>query len=620
MIRCVRGTGVRIGKQLMVFAMTIIVMIMSIIPTLPIHAAESIQKVEDVDFSDFSNWRSGCYSWATGKYIGYNARICLKDYVTYSGNTYKVHITDTAYQILIRELDSNKNFIKSNTLANGDSFTPESRTKYLAIGIYKETGESGLTYNAYKSKFENGFVAELISTKNTTQTGSGSQATYYNIDTLDLNNFSNWRSGHYDYDTGIYNSKMTKRICLNKYATFSRGSYKISISKPEYHILIREMNSSMKFVKSFNLADGQIYTPSSTAKYLGISLYKTGEETTSYASMKQLFANGIQLKIKDNTINSSVTSTDKVYEILGKMITSGSMSKVDVSSYQIEYTIFFNEVIPKFSKNYVIEIASGKRLYANSSIQGKYIQSVWIENMDSNYVTRLGKVRRSIKEYLDLVDNRMSSIEKVLLAHEYIINHTEYKNDNAYCHYPAGPLGEGYGVCDGYALAMALLLNQVGIETNEVRSSSMNHVWLYVKLDGMWYHIDPTWDDTQKGNKEQYIHRFLIRNDQEFRTIYGTRPHYEWTVYNDYGSSSVTSTSTKYVNWFVHDVAGTMYYYNGMWYYWDMSTNSIKCSTISGSGTKVIVDGSGKDQIKLNGIKNGQMTYSIGNAQYTKSL
>ena len=57
-----------------------------------------------------------------------------------------------------------------------------------------------------------------------------------------------------------------------------------------------------------------------------------------------------------------------------------------------------------------------------------------------------------------------------------------------------------------------------------------------------------------------------------------------------------------------------------MWYYWDMSTNSIKCSTISGSGTKVIVDGSGKDQIKLNGIKNGQMTYSIGNTQYTKSL
>lgn len=654
----VRGRKGRMVKRIIVWMLTLMVTIMSMAPTITVHAADNVQSVENVDFSDFSNWKSGCYNWTNGKYMEYDSRLCLNDYVTFNGSTYRIHIADTNFRVLIRELGSSKNYIKSNTLANGDIFTPSNATRYLAISIYRNSWEAGLNYDAYKSRFAKGFVAELISVKNTesdsSSSGNGNSSsdtitsggstteTYFNIDTLDLNDFSNWRSGYYNYMNGKYDSGMTTRICLNKYAAFSKSSYKVSITNTDYHVLIREMDSNMKFVKSCNLEDGATYTPGTSAKYLGISLYKTGWENTSYDKLKQLFANGMEVKITDASVKQdesdsntsdkvpSVTpapsddekdgAEDEVYSILAKLITTGNQSKVDVSSYKVLYTDFFNEVIPKFKKDYEIELSSGMRLYANATMQGQYIQSVWIENLDSDYLKRLDHVRKSIDEYLGMTDARMSDLEKVLLAHEYIINHTYYKNDNTYCHYPAGPLGEGYGVCDGYALSMALLLKQVGLETNEVRSSSMNHAWLYVKLDGAWYHIDPTWDDTQKGTNEQYIHRFLIRNDEEFRTIYASRNHYGWVTYDNTSATSNTSNSTKYTDWFVHDVAGSMYYNNGMWYYWDINTNSVMCSTIEGNGIKVIVDGSGKDQIKLKGIESGYLIYTIGNTQYTKSL
>ena len=78
---------------------------------------------------------------------------------------------------------------------------------------------------------------------------------------------------------------------------------------------------------------------------------------------------------------------------------------------------------------------------------------------------------------------------------------------NAYTAY--GALVEGKAVCEGYAKAMQLLLQQVSIPvtlvTGTVRESSEPHMWNLVSIHGETYHLDATWNDTN----DQALHTFF---------------------------------------------------------------------------------------------------------------
>ena len=87
------------------------------------------------------------------------------------------------------------------------------------------------------------------------------------------------------------------------------------------------------------------------------------------------------------------------------------------------------------------------------------------------------------------------------MIHDYIINHTEYDklkteniNDTTYKSNTAyGVLFEGYGICSGYSDAMKLFLDKLNIINYKI--SNDQHIWNLVNLDGVWYHLDLTWDD-----------------------------------------------------------------------------------------------------------------------------
>lgn len=110
-----------------------------------------------------------------------------------------------------------------------------------------------------------------------------------------------------------------------------------------------------------------------------------------------------------------------------------------------------------------------------------------------------------------------SDIEKIRTIHDYIINNTKYdsdrvereiykyKSDIAY-----GPLFEGFGICGGYTETMQLFLEKLGIKNYRV--SSEDHVWNAVYLDGVWYHLDLTWDDPIMDDNSDMLddHYFLI--------------------------------------------------------------------------------------------------------------
>ncbi len=76
-------------------------------------------------------------------------------------------------------------------------------------------------------------------------------------------------------------------------------------------------------------------------------------------------------------------------------------------------------------------------------------------------------------------------------------------------HDATGVLLNGKGVCEAYASAYQLCLEILGVENYIMTSSDGAHVWNRVKLDGKWYHVDVTWNDTTDNT-------FFLLDDDKF--------------------------------------------------------------------------------------------------------
>ena len=106
-----------------------------------------------------------------------------------------------------------------------------------------------------------------------------------------------------------------------------------------------------------------------------------------------------------------------------------------------------------------------------------------------------------------------------LWLHDWLIYHADYDFSLTYTE-PDGVLLMGTGVCDSYSKAYCLLLDAFGIANMRVTSEEMNHAWNMAKLDGIWCHIDCTWDDPGEGGEENRVYfgmnDALMRRDHDW--------------------------------------------------------------------------------------------------------
>lgn len=66
---------------------------------------------------------------------------------------------------------------------------------------------------------------------------------------------------------------------------------------------------------------------------------------------------------------------------------------------------------------------------------------------------------------------------------------------------PYRAMVERIGICQSFAFALAHLYLQCGVDSNAAMGSSPKyaHMWVYMKLNGEEFFIDPTWEDTHNG-------------------------------------------------------------------------------------------------------------------------
>ncbi|MFH5835252.1 bacterial Ig-like domain-containing protein [Proteiniclasticum sp. C24MP] len=164
---------------------------------------------------------------------------------------------------------------------------------------------------------------------------------------------------------------------------------------------------------------------------------------------------------------------------------------------------------------------------------------------------RITEFENEVEKVRGIVKPGMSDLETALIVHDYLVNQISYDYDN----YLAGTIpGDSYtaygalvldkAVCNGYGLAyLHLMKNVFDIPTLYVVSAEMNHGWNMVMIDGVYYHVDATWDDPVPDQLGYTGHDHFLVSDRRITEL----NHRGW-------SSPVSAPSTKYDNYFWKDV------------------------------------------------------------------
>ena len=122
-------------------------------------------------------------------------------------------------------------------------------------------------------------------------------------------------------------------------------------------------------------------------------------------------------------------------------------------------------------------------------------------------------------KYLDGIDDTMSAYDVAIRLHVALISEVDYdtialnkqnaeggpaKDKIDYLRTICGVFLDGKAVCEGYARAMQYLLQKCGVECAETAGYIIKengekdgaHAWNIIKIDGAYYYLDTTWDDS----------------------------------------------------------------------------------------------------------------------------
>lgn len=169
----------------------------------------------------------------------------------------------------------------------------------------------------------------------------------------------------------------------------------------------------------------------------------------------------------------------------------------------------------------IIEKQEGTLFYADST----YFTAERVRDAQVQYREDKDAVSAKIDEFKEAEEKAVKSckasddFETALNIHDYIIKKCRYiiGDDKLYSSTAYGCLVEGEANCEGYAKAFDLIAHDCGLESllvTGVTDKGENHAWNQVKIDGEWYELDVTWDDTDDNEKIRKM--YFLCPDKEF--------------------------------------------------------------------------------------------------------
>jgi hypothetical protein len=112
--------------------------------------------------------------------------------------------------------------------------------------------------------------------------------------------------------------------------------------------------------------------------------------------------------------------------------------------------------------------------------------------------------------------------------HDYLVANVTYENDDRYfVHQAISPFLYKKSVCEGFSKGAKLLFDRLGVDCVVITGNSSEpndynvrtgHAWNAVRIDGAFYHIDITFDNTISLKKNHIRYDYFNLSDEQIRT------------------------------------------------------------------------------------------------------
>ena len=235
---------------------------------------------------------------------------------------------------------------------------------------------------------------------------------------------------------------------------------------------------------------------------------KSWDESTTYAHSEETTTGAVTLKAE---WNDPVLGQPTIFHVSATGGSGNYKFRMDAPSYSDPNQWAFESVAdPSRGEwlNYTSECASNDYTFTMTAT-GTYNFRFYVMDKAANlYYLRLNFnisvsddkypsvdsiVRSAVAECNSKTDG--SEYAKALWLHDWLLDQLEYDKTLKWSSAESA-LTRGLGTCQSYESAYAKLLTAAGIENSETRDTYDGHTWNAMKLDGLWYQTDCTWDDS----------------------------------------------------------------------------------------------------------------------------
>ncbi len=136
------------------------------------------------------------------------------------------------------------------------------------------------------------------------------------------------------------------------------------------------------------------------------------------------------------------------------------------------------------------------------------------------YEAMVSQLAATVQKIRNQICIAPTMLERELRIHDALCANVTYADDGDESHSIVGPLLHHRGVCDGISKTAKVLLQECGIESHVIFGTAIStdghpepHAWNVVCLNGKWYHLDITFDNTLSNNSIRYDY-FNIPTDE----------------------------------------------------------------------------------------------------------
>lgn len=249
------------------------------------------------------------------------------------------------------------------------------------------------------------------------------------------------------------------------------------------------------------------------------------------------YHNDIVSKYKDafNTIVSGMKNFKKDINLFKYRVPTENMSLLFGAAVNMYPELFY----VNYAYSYTYANLSGTNVVGTLSVR---YNNTWeeVQNMMKDFDEKS-------RFFMSKISSDMTDFEKVLILHDELILNSAYLTTGS----TYTLMTNGYGKCEDYSRAYSFLLALAGIKSEIVDSDEMLHQWNKVCINGTYYNVDPTWDDTLVMNTSAYermnetrpnsypglvSHEFFLAGDSLFQSDSLTAPHTDY--YTSFASPS----------------------------------------------------------------------------------